>query len=282
MTTRICVLGSVNSDTVLTVGTLPKPGETVPATAVLHTAGGKGANQAVAAARAGGRVRFIGAVGDDDAGVALRGHLAANDVDTADVATVPGPSGSAVITVDAAGENTIVVAAGANAALAPGPELLRTALADADVLLLQLEIPLPAAIAGARAARAAGVIVMLNASPAGVAVAELAALVDVVVLNKGEAAHWAWPVAHRVITLGARGARYLGGGREFTVPAVTVTPVDTSGAGDVFAGVLAACWPDGPEAAMRRACAAGALATLTPGAGDCAPSAAQIDAALSP
>ena len=137
------------------------------------------------------------------------------------------------------------------------------------------------AAAAARAAHSAGLTVILNASPAGgdeAELSELAELIDVLVVNETEAAQWVWPVPHRVTTLGARGAGYIGGdGTEFTVPAPAVDPVDTSGAGDVFAGVLAAGWTEDREQALRRACAAGALATLVSGAGDCAPYADAID-----
>ncbi len=142
------------------------------------------------------------------------------------------------------------------------------------MLLLQLEIPVATATAAARAAHSAGVTVILNASPSGgdeAELAQLAEVTDVLVVNETEAAQWVWPVPHRVTTLGARGASYSGDGAEFTVPAPAVDPLDTSGAGDVFAGVLAAGWSGDRDRALRRACAAGALATLVSGAGDCAP-----------
>jgi ribokinase len=210
--TRVCVVGSVNMDMGFDVDTLPHPGETVLAASFRSTSGGKGANQAVAAARAGAQVQFVGAVGDDPAATALRAHLTANDVGTDGLITVPGPSGSAVVVVDSTGENLIVVAPGANGRLALDSALLRGLVADCDVLLLQLEIPVSTAT-------------------------------DVVVVNETEAAHWVWPVPHRVITRGARGVTYAGDGEEFPVAAPNVEVVDTSGAGDVFAGVLAAGWP---------------------------------------
>jgi ribokinase len=151
--------------------------------------------------------------------------------------------------------------------------------------LLQLEIPVATATAAAREAHSAGVTVILNASPSGgdeAELARLAELTDVLVVNETEAAHWVWPVPHRVTTLGARGASYTCGGVEFSVAAPVVDALDTSGAGDVFAGVLSAGWALGPDHALRRACAAGALATLVPGAGDCAPHAAAIDEATVP
>jgi len=280
--TRVCVVGSVNMDIGFDVATLPSPGETALARSARWTPGGKGANQAVAAARAGARVQFVGAVGDDPAAAQLRDHLSANGVGTDGLLTLPGPSGNAVVVVDSDGENIIVVAPGANGRLTLEDATQRGLVADCDVLLLQLEIPVATAIAAARAAHSAGITVMLNASPSGGDHAELAQLaeaVDVLVVNETEAAHWVWRVPHRVITRGARGASYTVDGVEISVPAPSVDAVDTSGAGDVFAGVLAAGWPTDRNRALRRACAAGALATLTPGAGDCAPYAEAIDEA---
>lgn len=277
------MVGSVNMDMAFDVDTLPRPGETVLAASSRPTPGGKGANQAVAAARAGARVRFVGAVGDDSSAARLRRHLTANGVDTDGLITVPGPSGGAVIVVDAAGENVIVVAPGANRHLTLDSARLRALVADCDVLLLQLEIPVTTALAAAREARSAGATVIVNASPSGgelSELAELAEVTDVLVVNEAEAGHWVWPVPHRVVTRGARGATYTGGGEEFTVPAPSVEVVDTAGAGDVFAGVLAAGWPTDRDYALRRACAAGALATLVPGAGDCAPVSEAVDDAL--
>jgi ribokinase len=157
-------------------------------------------------------------------------------------------------------------------------------IADSDVVLLQLEIPIATAVAAAGVARAADAVVMLNASPTGAEPHHLLALselADVVVVNEAEAREWHWPVPHLVITRGARGASYLGEDERFDVPAPPVEAVDTTGAGDVFAGVLAAGWLGGHEDALRRACAAGALSTLVPGAGDCAPYAEAIDDAVS-
>jgi ribokinase len=230
-------------------------------------------------------VQFIGAVGDDPPAEQLREHLTANEVRTDGLITVGGPSGGAVIVVDSAGENTIVVAPGANGRLTLESARLRALVADCDVLLLQLEIPVTTATAAAREACSAGATVIVNASPSGGdlgELAELARVTDVLVVNEAEADHWVWPVPHRVITRGARGATYTGGGEEFTVIAPSVEAVDTTGAGDVFAGVLAASWAAGRDHALRRACAAGALATLVPGAGDCAPYAEAIDKATLP
>ena len=282
---RIVVVGSVNMDIGFDVDTLPGAGETALAGSVHSTPGGKGANQAVAAARAGAHVQFVGAVGDDPSAAQLRDHLNANGVGTDGLITVSGRSGTAVVIVDSSGENIIVVAPGANGQLTLDSAPLRRLVADCEVLLLQLEIPVTTVTAAAREAHSAGATVIVNASPSGAdprQLAELAELTDVVVVNEAEAAHWVWPVAHRVITRGAQGATYTGNGQELTITPPAVQAVDASGAGDVFAGVLAAGWTDGYERALRRACAAGALATLVPGAGDCAPYAKAIDEATLP
>jgi ribokinase len=280
---RVCVVGSVNADLTFTVNALPRPGQTVLASSLLSSPGGKGGNQAVAAARAGATVQLVAALGSDSAAEPLRAHLSANDVGLDGVVTVSGPSGTAVIVVDAAAENNIVVAPGANAQLTVASAEVRDVITGSDVVLMQLEIPMATAIAAARAARTAGATVIVNASPAGARPHDLLALselADVVVVNEAEAREWHWPVAHLVITRGRHGASYLGQDERFDVPAPRVRPVDTTGAGDVFAGVLAAAWQDGHEVALRRACAAGALATLVPGAGDCAPYAEAIDDAV--
>ncbi|MGW4100103.1 ribokinase [Mycobacterium sp. NPDC004974] len=280
---RVCVVGSINADLTFTVGALPRPGQTVLASSLSSAPGGKGGNQAVAAARAGADVELVAAVGDDPAAAILRRHLQTNGVGADAVACVPGPSGSAAILVDTVGENCIVVAPGANSRLEVDSAAARSAIVWSEVTLIQLEIPVTTAIAAAKLARAAGAVVMLNASPGGTPAHHLLALselVDVVVVNETEASDWHWPVRHLVITRGARGASYLGDDERFDVPSPSVRALDTAGAGDVFAGVLAAGWTAGHEQALRRACAAGALATLVRGAGNCAPSAADIDAVL--
>lgn len=286
---RVCVVGSVNLDLTVDVDALPRAGETVLASQLTYAPGGKGGNQAVAAARAGATVQFVGALGDDGAAEQLRAHLLANDVGLAATVTVPGPSGMAVVVVDAGAENTIVVAPGANGQLTLDATEIPSAITECDVLLTQLEIPVTVAITAAREARSAGAVVIVNASPAGRdrnSLAELASFADVVIANEAEAKEWPWRPTHLVTTLGARGARCVSRDDEFQVPAPSVKAVDTTGAGDVFAGVLAANWPASPGSraerlvALQRACAAGALATLVPGAGDCAPDAIAIDSAL--
>ncbi|WP_102417071.1 PfkB family carbohydrate kinase [Mycobacterium sp. 4858] len=286
---QVCVVGSVNMDVSLRVDALPRPGETVLASSLTHAPGGKGGNQAVAAARAGAQVQFVGAVGDDPAAEQLRAHLLTNGVGLDAIAATRGPSGTAIVVVDADAENTIVVAPGANGRLTLDSPAARTAIAGCDVLLTQLEIPVRAAVAAARQARSAGAVVIVNASPGGQdrsSLSDLAAHADVVIANEAEAEEWPWRPTHLVTTLGARGARYVGDDGDFVVPAPTVAAVDTTGAGDVFAGVLAGSWPRNPGSpaqrrrALQRACAAAALATLAHGAGNCAPDAEAIDAAL--
>ncbi len=286
---RVCVVGSVNLDLTVDVDALPRVGETVLASQLTYAPGGKGGNQAVAASRAGATVQFVGALGDDAAAQQLRAHLLANGVGLAATVTVPGPSGMAVVVVDAGAENTIVVAPGANGQLTLDATEIPAAITECDVLLTQLEIPVTAAITAAREARSAGAVVIVNASPAGRdrhSLAELASFADVVIANEAEAKEWPWRPTYLVTTLGARGARCVSRDDVFQVPAPSVKAVDTVGAGDLFAGVLAANWPAsrGSRAerlvALQRACAAGAQATLVPGAGDCAPDAIAIDAAL--
>lgn len=280
--TRVCVVGSVNADLQFTVPALPRPGQTVLASSMTTRPGGKGGNQAVAAARAGAEVSLVAALGDDAAAGVLRSHLSGNGVQLSGLVTVPGPSGSAAVVVDAAAENTIVVAPGANAQLSVHSTEVRAVIAAADVVLSQLEIPLATVLEAARVARAAGALVMVNVSPAGAPhdLLALSQVADVVVVNEAEAAHWHWPIPHLVITRGSRGASYVGADERFDVPAPVVAAVDSTGAGDVFAGVLAAHWPAGHEHALHLACTAGALATLVPGAGDCAPTTAAITAAM--
>ncbi|SNT39280.1 ribokinase [Asanoa hainanensis] len=293
MTARVVVVGSTNLDLVVTTPQLPRPGETVLGEDFRTVPGGKGANQAVAAARAGADCAFVGAVGSDDFGVRLRDSLVAASVDVRGLRTVPGPSGVALIAVDQAAENFIVVAPGANGALADLTDDDRAAIGAADVLLLQLEVPLPTVVAAAGAARAAGTTVVLNAAPAASLPAELLDLVDLLVVNEHEAAvvsRAAEPldallelVPRVVMTLGARGALYADRfGRRLEVPAPRIEAVDTTAAGDAFTGALAVGWAEQGEAAiahtLRWACAAGAACAERAGASSALPDRATIDA----
>jgi len=280
---RVTVLGSVNMDQFFEVAQLPKPGQTVLAGSNRSEPGGKGANQAVAAARAGADVRLVAAIGTDAHGDALRKHLQDNGVGVDGLMVLPMPSGTAAIMVSADAENMIVVAPGANAHLSLNSAVARAPITGCDVLLAQLEIPLPTVLAAARQARADGATVMVNASPDGAdpdLLGELAAVADVVIVNQTEAAGWRWPVPHLVITRGAQGAIHRTDDGETHVAPPAVEAVDTTGAGDVFAGVLAAGWSEDPRHALRRAVTAGALATLVSGAGNCAPSAEAIRDAM--
>ena len=195
---RVVVVGSANIDLVATAPHLPRAGETVLGNDFSQVPGGKGANQAIAACRAGASVALIGAIGSDSFGVTLRARLTASTVDISLLRVVYGTSGVALIVVDPTGENMIVVAPGANAALTSLTEADLAAIRGADVLLLQLEIPLATVTAAAVAAREAGVRVLLNAAPARTLPAELEAAVDLLVVNQVEGAalagvsRWAW------------------------------------------------------------------------------------------
>jgi ribokinase len=290
----LTVLGSTNMDLVAYTDRAPGRGETVFGHCFRTVPGGKGTNQAVAAARAGGAVTMIGAVGDDDFGPRLRAALAGAGVAVAGLRTVSGPSGIAHIVVDGDGGNAIVVVPGANATvtgLAPGDE---DRIAAADALLMQLELPLAGVLAGARAARAHGVRTVLTPAPVQPLPDELLALTDLLVPNEHEAAALTGhPEPHRaaaafldlvpevVITLGAAGCLYAARGAEpVTVPAVPVRAVDTTAAGDTFAGALAVATAEGRPMprALAWAASAAALAVCRPGASCAMPARHEIDA----
>ncbi|GAA4675132.1 PfkB family carbohydrate kinase [Gordonia humi] len=261
--TSIVVVGSINLDVACSCERFPGPGETVPGDRIAYGRGGKGANQAAAAARAGAATTFIGAVGDDGARVLD----SLGDVDLR-VTRVPGPTGTAVITVDGRGENTIVVVPGANALLSLTDDDRRV-VADADVLLMQSEVPVPVVLDAARAARAGGTTVILNPSPVRDLPDELWSLVDVVVVNESEASASASHLARIptvVTTFGANGAALRSPDGEFRVDGIAVDVVDTTGAGDAFTGTLAASWDLPPAERLARANTAGARATTVAGA----------------
>jgi ribokinase len=266
MSAIVTVLGSLNIDRTVRVRRHPAPGETVLGTELTIRPGGKGANQAVAAARAGAAVRLVGRVGDDAIGRCYRAALGERGVDTGAVLDTPGqPTGTAHITVDDSGENTITVVSGANALLSTA-DVTRAAEAinGAGVLLLQLETPLPAVVEAARTAADAGVRVVLNASPAATVPDELLGVADPVIVNEHES-HLLSAAARSVcVTYGARGATW---GRHTGRPPV-VAAIDTTGAGDSFAGALAAHLAAGATAsdALLAAIRAGATATTWPGA----------------
>ncbi|MEU2038062.1 ribokinase [Nocardia niwae] len=280
----IVVLGSINMDLVTTTARRPVPGETVLGSGFAMVPGGKGANQAIAAQRAGGAVRFLGAVGDDVFAAQLRGALTDAAVSADRLRTVAGPSGIATIVVDDSGENSIIVVGGANTRMTELTEDDLAAIAAADILLCQLEIPVETVSAAARHAHAHDTTVLLNPSPAGPLPACLWADIDVAVVNSGEAQQLGAvldAVAHLVVTRGASGADYRGpDGARLSRPSPRVGVVDTTGAGDAFTGALAAVWHRGPEWALTWACAAGALATTRLGASSSIPAREEITAAL--
>jgi ribokinase len=319
MTTgRVIVVGSLNIDLVSHSETLPAPGETVTGAAFSRHHGGKGGNQAVAAARLGAATTLIGAVGDDDFGADARVALEAEGIDLAGLAVVPEQTGVALILVDALGENLISVASGANAALSADhvrSSLDRLRPGPADVVLVGHEIPTPVARAALAAGRAAGATTILNPAPARGLDRSTFGLADVLTPNRGELATLVEVEARRVgrvasvagrpetqartlldrspegdgvgravvVTLGAAGALVVrAGGGSLDVPARVVRAVDTVGAGDAFNGALAAGLAAGLDlnAAVARAIAAAAIATTRAGAREGMPSAAELEAAL--
>jgi len=231
-TGRVVVAGSINADIVVRVACLPRPGETVGGMGVAWHAGGKGANQAAAAAAAGASTRFIGCVGDDEHAPRLLGVLGDFGVEL-HVRTVPGPSGQAFVTVDDAGENSIVVVPGANGRLSAA-DVTGLELAAADVAVAPLECPPDVVLDFLRSAAPARRV--LNPTPVAQCTPELLAEADVVVVNEHEHAVLRPGNAQVVVTLGARGARVDG----HHCPGVEVGAVDTTGAGDCFVGTLAA------------------------------------------
>ena len=271
----VCVIGSANLDLVATTDRLPEPGETVLGHTYSEHAGGKGLNQAVAAARAGATTAFCAAVGDDDAARQLLEVMTDEAIDVSGVQRLSGtPTGRALIGVSAHAENSIIVVAGANAALEPAHVVEHAAAAR--VVLAQLEVPLATVHAGLAAGRAHGAITILNPAPATDLSAEILALCDVVIPNEHEIeilgglrSLFALGARAVVVTLGARGAKLCTpDGAELHVPAFHVEPMDTTGAGDAFCGAFAASLAIGatmPDA-LRFAAAAGALATTRAGA----------------
>ena len=298
----ITVFGSINVDLVSRVRTHPRPGETVTGSDYQLIPGGKGANQALAAARAGADVRLIGAVGSDDLARVALGELEAGGVDLRGVARKEGATGLAIIIVDESGENSIVVAPGANqrvtADLAAG-----IAFTPSDTLVIQLEVPFDEARKVATRAQAAGARVILSVAPFRPLSADDVAPVSILIMNEHEAEDLAKHLGFLpgsdetnidavamvfgktvIATLGAEGAAVATEGVVVRVPALRVTPVDTTGAGDTFAGVLAAFLDEGADLAkaMALAAVAGSLATTKHGAQPSFPTRAEIEKAAGP
>jgi ribokinase len=298
MPARIVVIGSVNTDMVVAGPHIPSPGETVTGGTFMRAMGGKGANQAVAAARAGADVTFVARVGDDELGHDAVAGLREESIDVGHVVRdVDHATGIALIMVDQSGENAISVAPGSNARLsATDVDAARAAIESADALLMQLETPLEAVARAAAIASAAGTLVILNPAPARRLDPSLLALVDVLTPNEGESVFLANEEDPRaaaarlraggvetvVVTLGARGALVFSGEGESVVPSPAVAAIDSTAAGDAFNGYLAVSLAEGLDltAAVHKACAAGALATTVQGARPSLPSRDQVDELL--
>jgi ribokinase len=279
----ILVIGSLNMDLVARCTHLPRPGQTVFGSDFFTAPGGKGANQAVAAARLGATVAMAGCIGDDQFGHTLLDRLLADGVRCASVQQAASPTGTALITVDAQGANTIVVISGAN--MLCDEVLVERALASTEgpgVLLLQHEIPDATNAHAIRAARDAGWLIMLNPAPSRVIAPELLPLIDMIVPNETEAAALTGnsdpqQAARRLLALGARavlvtlgreGAFYRSGDAAWRCPALAVQAVDTTAAGDAYIGALATVLAEGRGATegLEFAAAAAGLAVTRLGA----------------
>ncbi len=297
----ITVIGSINLDMVSDMDRLPAPGETVHGSTFRTAPGGKGANQALAAARAGASVRMLGAVGRDGFAVEALAMLKAAKVDLSGLGESHASTGVALIFVDAHGENVIVVVAGANGTVVPG-DLVRVPLSPADVVLLQHEIPLPTVEAALDAVQAAGAVSILNTAPFHADAVSFLSKADYVVANETEfdlysalldlpgdsrqaqmQAFAAQAGSTVIVTLGGEGVvAATRQGDTIAVPALPITPVDTVGAGDTFCGYFAAGLSAGLPLrdALVRAAAAGSLACLKPGAQPSVPTASDVDESL--
>ena len=295
----VAVVGSANTDMVIRTPRIPGPGETVIGDQFVVAAGGKGANQAVAAARLGATVTLVARLGTDTFGDQAVAGYEREGIDISYVARDPDvPSGVALIFVDAHGENSIAVASGANARLTPADvERAAPAITSADVLLVQLEVPLNAVRRAIQLAHAAGVPVILNPAPAREIDADLLSMVSVVTPNEHEikvvvdepdeeqaiSRLLAAGTDTVVVTLGKDGALWASGNDRRRVPAFAVQAVDTTAAGDAFNGALACALGRGwtMETAIRYANAAGGLATTRMGAQPSLPTEAQVETFLS-
>ena len=292
----ITIFGSTNLDQIGTVSRLPRPGETVAGGTFSVSPGGKGANQALAARRAGAEVRHVSAVGNDVFAEAALALLRADGVDLGQVRVANEPTGIAMIFVDQAGENAIAVLPGANGTLSPADaEASLAHLETGSVLLLQQEIPQEATVRALELARARGAISILNTAPFLPSTAAIVPQASIVVANESEfallcgapetdivVAMQDWARRHGqivIVTLGGAGARAATPDAVISVPALPITPLDTVGAGDTFCGYLAAGLDAGLplEAAVRRATVAASLACLKPGAQPAIPRAAELE-----
>ncbi|MCX2948476.1 ribokinase [Lentzea sp. NEAU-D7] len=286
MTQTLLVLGSANADLVVEVGRRPAGGETVLGGDTVVLPGGKGANTAVAAARVGASVALVGAVGGDGYGSLLRESLESSGVDTALVKTSSRPTGIAYITVTPDGENSIVVSPGANADVSPS-DVDALSFGGVAVLTCSLEVPLETVVHAIGAASRAGVRTVLNLSPVAELPAETLRQLTVLIVNEHEAAQLApdWRSllelgpSSAIVTLGSRGAAVVEESGVVEVPAIEVAEVvDTTGAGDAFAGALSARLAEGDDLvqAARYAAKVAALSVTKAGAQPSYPTAAEV------
>jgi ribokinase len=271
----VVVVGSANLDLVARTPRLPRPGETVTGSQYFESCGGKGANQAIAASRAGARTAFIGAIGKDHAGETLRAAFTSNNVDTTALQTVEVSTGRALIGVSDDGENSIIVVPGANHAITVG-EIQQNArtISSARVLLCQLEVPIEV-VQTAFSLAGTDTIRILNPAPAVPLTSELLALVDVIIPNEhelkllgGEDALLKHGIKTIIVTQGAQGATLITQDAQTKIQPYVVVPVDSTGAGDAFCAMIAARLAIGePMAeALKAAVVSGALTTLVAGA----------------
>ncbi len=303
MTPRICVVGSCNVDLIVRTPRMPRVGETLAGSGFLPCHGGKGANQAVMAARLGASVAMVGRVGNDLHGQQIKQNLTDHGIDGRHILVDEGlPSGVAVILVDDDARNCIVVVAGANGALTPADVRQASAVvASSAVLLCQLEVPLETTAEALHLARASGVRTVLNPAPARPLPPEVLALVDVLVLNETELEMLAgMPVGRAedvgpavaatfgrgpdlvVVTRGEHGAVVFDRGAATVIAPFAVEAVDTTGAGDAFVGSLAVFLAEevGFAEAAQRASAAAALSVTRPGTQPSFPSRAEVETFL--
>ncbi len=286
MTSQVLVIGSANADLVVPVDRRPGGGETVLGGDTILSPGGKGANTAVAAARLGADVALLGAVGDDSYGELLKRSLAESGVDTGSLRTSERPTGIAYITVTPDGENSILVSPGANSALRPED----VDLDGAEIVVLSLEIPLETVEHAVAKAVETGVKTLLNLSPAAELSAKTLKGLDVLLVNEHEAAFLLGGEADfpklldlgpkaAVVTLGAKGAAVVTADGVTEVPSPKVEAVDTTGAGDAFAGALATSLAKGEELAdaARKAVKVAAITVTRQGAQPSYPTASELE-----
>ncbi len=300
MKNKLCVLGSINIDHVIRVPYFPKAGETLTGYGYKIAYGGKGANQAVAAARVGANVSFIGAIGDDQIGQAMKQAFEQDGIDTSAICVIPNQStGLAMIQVTDSGENSIVISAGANADLSESlVEQHKSHIEQADILLMQLESPLQAVTLATKFAKSAGVKVVLNPAPAQLLPDSLLSHIDIITPNETEAeiltgihvtdeqsAKLAANHFHQLgintvlITLGSKGVYYSEKGKGEIIPGFRVDAVDTTAAGDTFNGAFVTALLEGksPKESIRFAHAAAAISVTRIGAQTAIPKREEID-----